>query len=72
MEGAGIFYGHLIYFKALWYAYTYYSQLVFLWLFGIFYLFGMLYQEKSGNPDYLSSFQKAASNNFVDDFLAAK
>jgi hypothetical protein len=29
------FYGHLVYFVAIWY---------------IFYRFGMLYQEKSGNP----------------------
>jgi hypothetical protein len=33
--GLGIFYGHLIYFVIIWY---------------IFFHFGMLYQEKSGNP----------------------
>jgi hypothetical protein len=44
----GIFYGHLVYFMAVWYI---------LWPFGIFYghlvyfpHFGLLYQEKSGNP----------------------
>jgi hypothetical protein len=48
----GIFYCHLVYFIAIWYI---------LWPFGIFYghllqfiaiswPFGMLYQEKSGNP----------------------
>jgi hypothetical protein len=43
-----IFYGHLVYFMAIWYI---------LWPFGISYgyfklfpLFGMLYQDKSGNP----------------------
>jgi hypothetical protein len=45
----GIFYGHLLYFMAIWYI---------LWPFGIFCdrlihspRFGMLYHEKSGNPD---------------------
>jgi hypothetical protein len=38
----GLFYGHLVYFEGIWYI---------LWLFGIFSpVFGMLYQEKSGNP----------------------
>jgi hypothetical protein len=38
----GLVYGHCIYFMAIWYS---------LWLFGIFPPnFGMLYQEKSGNP----------------------
>jgi hypothetical protein len=48
MEDVGIFYGHLVYFTANWYI---------LWPFGIFYgnlvcfpRFGMLHQEKSGNP----------------------
>jgi hypothetical protein len=48
MEGVGIFYGHLAYFPEIWHT---------SWLFGIFYpilvhftRFGMLYQEKSGNP----------------------
>jgi hypothetical protein len=45
----GIFCGHLVYFVVIWYI---------LWSFGIFcghlvyfFRFGMLYQEKSGNPD---------------------
>jgi hypothetical protein len=49
MEGVGIFYVHLVYFTDIWYI---------LWAFGIFYgrlvdffRFGILYQEKSGNPD---------------------
>jgi hypothetical protein len=56
MEDVGVFYGHLVYYAAIWYI---------LWQFGIFcghlvycmviwYIysrFGMLYQEKSGNPD---------------------
>jgi hypothetical protein len=48
MEGAGIIYGHLVYFTA---------TLYILWPFGLlcsylvyFYRFGMLYQQKSGNP----------------------
>jgi hypothetical protein len=49
----GIFYGYLVYFVVIWYI---------LWLFGIFYgylvyffLFGVLYQEKSGNSDLETS-----------------
>jgi hypothetical protein len=49
MEDVGVFYGHLVYFKAIGYI---------LWPFGIFYAYifviffrsGMLYQENSGNP----------------------
>jgi hypothetical protein len=47
MEDVGIFNGHLVNFPAIWHI---------LWPFGIFYpdwyiyRFGMLYQEKSGNP----------------------
>jgi hypothetical protein len=42
MENVGIFYGHFVYFMAILYI---------LWLFGIiFSRFGMLYQEKFGNP----------------------
>jgi hypothetical protein len=45
MEAVGIFYGHLVYLKAIcfppfWYIFTY----------PYFTRFGMLYQEKSGNP----------------------
>jgi hypothetical protein len=49
MEDVGIFHGRLVYFKAVWYI---------LCPFGIFddylvyfYSFGILYQDKSGNPD---------------------
>jgi hypothetical protein len=49
MEGVGIFYGHLVHFTVFCYS---------LWTFGIvrgnlvyFSRFGILYQEKSGNPD---------------------
>jgi hypothetical protein len=48
MEDVGIFYEHLVHFTAFWYI---------LWTFGILCgnlvylsLFGILYQEKSGNP----------------------
>jgi hypothetical protein len=38
----GLFYCHLVYFAAIWYS---------LWYFGIYFpRFGMLHQEKSGNP----------------------
>jgi hypothetical protein len=39
VEDVGTFYGHLVYFKAIW------NILWLFWSFGIF--FGMLYQEKS-------------------------
>jgi hypothetical protein len=49
MEDVGIFYGHLVHFTVFCYI---------LWTFGIvrgnlvyFSRFGILYQEKSGNPD---------------------
>jgi thiol-disulfide isomerase/thioredoxin len=51
MEDADIFYWHLVYFTAIWCTYC-----IGIWyIFGnlvIFPLFGMLYQEKSGNPAY--------------------
>jgi hypothetical protein len=57
-EYSGIFYGHFVYFTAKWYI---------LWPFGTIcgrsgYVshFGMLYLEKSGNPDSLYK---------VDEFL---
>jgi hypothetical protein len=46
MEDVGIFYGHLCYFKAIWN--TLWTFFVVLW--NIFRRFGMLYQDKSGNP----------------------
>jgi hypothetical protein len=44
----GLFYGHLVYFTDIWYI------LWLLWSFGtyIFSRFGMLHQERSGNPDF--------------------
>jgi hypothetical protein len=48
MEDVGIFYGHWVYFAVIWY---------------IFPVFGMLYQEKSGNPDS-EAFSKALSNPY--------
>jgi hypothetical protein len=49
MEGVGIFYDHLSYFTAIWCMFwpfhTIYGHLVY------FSRFGMLYQEKSGNPE---------------------
>jgi hypothetical protein len=54
MEDVGIFYSRLVYLTAIWY---------FLWSFGIFYAhlvyfsrFGMLHQEKSGNPGFGRNF----------------
>jgi hypothetical protein len=43
MEDVGVFYRHLVYFLTIWYRYH-----VVIWY--IFPLFGILYQEKSGNP----------------------
>jgi hypothetical protein len=55
MEDVGIFYGHLIYFTAIWYIlwllgifYNYLVYFMFIWY--NFFRFGMLRQEKSGNP----------------------
>jgi hypothetical protein len=48
MENVGIFYGHLVYFMVIWYILrpfgTFHGHLVY------FSCFGMLHQEKSGNP----------------------
>jgi hypothetical protein len=45
MEDAGIFYGHLVPFTNIWYmSGKFYGHLVY------FPGFGMLYQDKSGNP----------------------
>jgi hypothetical protein len=42
MEDVGILYGHLVYSLAIW---------ISLWYFGIYFpRFGMLHQEKCGNP----------------------
>jgi hypothetical protein len=52
----GLFYGHLVYFTAFWSILRpfgiFCGHLEYLWSFGIhiFPRFGMLHQEKSGNP----------------------
>jgi hypothetical protein len=42
LQSFGLLCGHLVYFMGFWFI---------CWLFGIFFRFGMLYKEKSGNPD---------------------
>jgi hypothetical protein len=56
MEDVGTLNDHLVYFTDIWYVFWPFGIPI-LWLFGIFsgYLvyflrFGMMYQEKSGNP----------------------
>jgi hypothetical protein len=48
MGKAGIFYGHLEYFTVLWYILWPFGNVVVIWY--IFPRFGILRQEKSGNP----------------------
>jgi hypothetical protein len=49
MENAGIFYGHLVYFTAIWYILWPCGNVVVIWY--IFFRFSaFLCQEKSGNP----------------------
>jgi hypothetical protein len=57
MENVGKFYGHLVYFMPLGYI---------LWSFGIFPpRFGIIHQEKSGNPDVcIRSFKPPLFSNF--------
>jgi hypothetical protein len=43
MENVSIFYGHLVYFTAIW------NYFIVIWY--IFSRFAMLHQEKSGKPD---------------------
>jgi hypothetical protein len=49
MENAGIFYGHLEYFTVIWYILWQFGNVVEIW--NNFPRFGILCQEKSGNPD---------------------
>jgi hypothetical protein len=53
MEGDGIFKGHLVYYSAIWYILwpsgIYCGHLVYFMVI-CFHRFGLLYQEKSGNP----------------------
>jgi hypothetical protein len=60
LEGAGIglFYGHFVDFTAIWY--LFWPFWFIFEAFVIFYHFGILYQEKSGNPDDEDKTQKAA------------
>jgi hypothetical protein len=48
MENVGIFYGHLECNSAIWYMLWPFGKLVIIWY--ISPRFGILYQEKSGNP----------------------
>jgi hypothetical protein len=48
MENADIFYGHLEYFTVVWYILWLFGNVVVIWY--IFPSFGILCQEKSGNP----------------------
>jgi hypothetical protein len=48
MEIAGIFYGHLVYFTVFWYILWQFGNALVIW--EIFPRFGILCQEKSGNP----------------------
>jgi hypothetical protein len=48
MENAGIFYGHLKYFTVIWYILWPFGNVVIIWY--ILPRFGILCQEKSGNP----------------------
>jgi hypothetical protein len=50
LEAVGIFYGHLVYFTSIWYIFGHLVYFVVIRY--IFSRFGMLYQEKSGNPTY--------------------
>jgi hypothetical protein len=58
LQVVGIFYDHLVYFAAIWCTYCTAIWYI-LWSCGIFYghlvyfpRFGMLYQDKSGNPGF--------------------
>jgi hypothetical protein len=48
MKEVAKFYGHLVYFTAIWF--MLWPFRIFCGHFGIFFRFGMLYQEKSGSP----------------------
>jgi hypothetical protein len=48
MEDVGIFYGDLLYFSAIWYVLL--PFVIFVGDLVYFYVFGLLYQEKSVNP----------------------
>jgi hypothetical protein len=48
LENVDIFYGHLEYFTDIWYIFCSFGTFLFIW--NIFTGFGIMYQEKSGNP----------------------
>jgi hypothetical protein len=52
LENVGMFYGHLVYFMANWYTYFKSYLVHFVAILVYFNRFGMLCQEKSGNPAY--------------------
>jgi hypothetical protein len=52
MEEVGVFYGHLVYFIIFGIFYGHLVYFVVIWY--IYPRFGMLYHEKSGNPDVLA------------------
>jgi hypothetical protein len=47
-ENVGLFHGHLAHFTAIWYILLPFGTSVLIWY--VFFHFGMLHQEKSGNP----------------------
>jgi hypothetical protein len=49
IEDIGILYGHLVYFTTIWYIFGHLVYFMIIWHV-YFSRFGMLYQEKSGNP----------------------
>jgi hypothetical protein len=54
MENVGIFYVHLVHFTAIWYMYFVAIWYILKLFWYIFPRFGMLHQEKSGNPELRS------------------
>jgi hypothetical protein len=48
LENVNIFYGHLEYFAEIWEVLWPFGKFVLIWY--IFPVFGIVYQEKSGNP----------------------
>jgi hypothetical protein len=48
MEDGGLFYVRLVDLTAIWYFWEQFSMFILIWY--ISFCFGMLYQEKSGNP----------------------
>jgi hypothetical protein len=60
LQSFGVFYGHVVYFMAIWYILWPFGNAVVIWY--IFPRFGMLCQEKSGNP----SGKKCTSSNFLN------